>query len=267
MSTLVQAGEVRLNVVEQGAGPVLLWVHGFPLDATMWREQIEQFAGEYRVIAPDLRGFGGSQVVPGEASMAAMADDLAALLVALAVEEPVTFCGLSMGGYIAWQFWRRHPQLVLCDTRAVGDTAEVARGRQMMARQVESEGASALAGVAEGMLPKLFGEATRRERPELVEQTREVILSTAPAGVAAAQRGMAAREEVTGWLGEIRVPALVVVGEDDGISPPEEMRQIAEALPDARFELIADAGHMAPLEQPQAFNRALGAFLAEGRAN
>ena len=263
----VKAGDVELNTLDRGEGHVLLLVHGFPLDHTMWRSQIEHFAGQYWVIAPDLRGFGQSEVVAGTAHMEAIADDLAALLEALAVEGPVTLAGLSMGGYVAWQFWRKYPtrlaRLVLCDTRAIADAPEVARGRQMMAQKVESEGAASLAEVADGLLPKMFAKSTASEQPEIMEETRQVLLGTPPAGVAAAQRGMAARPDVSEWLGEIDLPTLVLVGEDDAISPPEEMRGIAQALPNARYEMLAGAGHMSPLEQPAAFNAVLQSFLEE----
>ena len=263
----VTAGQLEMNVRQEGQGPPLFFVHGFPLDHTMWQGQIEYFAREWRVVAPDLRGFGGSEATAGEAGMDQMADDLAALADRLGIAEPITLCGLSMGGYVAWQFWRRHRQrlarLVVADTRSVGDTAEVARGRLMMAQRVETEGKSALVEVAEMMLPKLFCEATWRERPELVEQTREVILATPPAGMAAAQRGMAARPDVGDWLAEMALPVLVVAGAEDAISPPEEMRGIAESLPSARFHVVPSAGHMAPLEQPADFNAALESFLHE----
>jgi pimeloyl-ACP methyl ester carboxylesterase len=259
----VRCGDVDLAVLDEGKGDPLLLVHGFPLDHTMWARQIAEFTSTHRVIAPDLRGFGRSGVMSGTATMEQMADDLAALLDGLAVPGTVTLCGLSMGGYVAWQFWKRHAarlgRLVLCDTRAVADTPDAAAGRLKTAEKVTTEGSRVVAGA---MLPKLFAAGTAAKQPELVAAVERTMRAASPAGIAAALRGMAARPDVTAWLPQIDVPALVAVGEEDQISPPDEMRAIAAALPAARFVLIADAGHMAPLENPTAFNAALREFLA-----
>ena len=260
---LISIGDISLNVLERGRGKPLVLVHGFPLDQTMWQRQIDDLAGDCRVIAPDLRGFGASGVTLGTVTMARMADDLAAMLDGLGVREPVAFCGLSMGGYVGWQFALRHrsraARLILCDTRAVADSPEAAAGRLKTAERVVAEGASV---VAEAMLGKHFAPATLEQQPDLVEATRQVMLRTAPEGIAAALRGMAERPDVSGHLAEFDVPALVICGEHDAISPASEMRGIAERLPQAQFMEIKDAGHMAPLERPVAVNAALREFLA-----
>ena len=182
----------------------------------------------------------------------------------LRVTDPVVLAGLSMGGYVAWQFWRRHPQrlraLVLCDTRALADSEAVARGRLQTAEKVLLQGPSV---VAEPMLEKLFAPATRTDRPEMVDATRRVILGTSPHGIAAALRGMAQRPDVSPWLPEIRVPALLVCGEFDGISPPAEMRTIAASMPSAEYVEIAGAGHMSPVERPAAFAEAFGNWVRD----
>ncbi len=259
----LRVGEVELFVAQRGRGRPLLLVHGFPLDHTMWQPQLEHLSDRYRVVAPDLRGFGRSQVVAGTATMPQLADDLALLLDALEIDEPVTLCGLSMGGYIAWQFWLRHAdrldRLVLCDTRAMADPPDVAQGRVESARRVLEEGTSEF---VEGLLGKLFAEATLRDQPAVVAATQEVMRAASPVGVAAALRGMAERPDMTGRLGEIRIPTLVVCGQHDVISPPAEMQQIAAALPRATMLEVPDAGHMAPLEQPQQVNQAIRQFLS-----
>jgi 3-oxoadipate enol-lactonase len=259
---LVKAQEVQFNMVNRGRGVPLVLVHGYPLDHSMWQGQIDGLSDICRVIAPDLRGFGASDVTPGTVTMEQMADDVAGVLDAMHIEEPIVFCGLSMGGYVAWQFALRHRQrlakLILCDTRAVADSPEAAAGRLKTAERVLAEGAGV---AAEALLPKLFAPATYNEQPQIVESTRQVILRTKPAGIAAALRGMAQRPDVTSRLSEINVPALVICGEHDGISPPAEMRQIAERLPNARFLEIAGAGHMAPLERPDVVNAAIRDFL------
>lgn len=258
----IDIGDIQLAVHDKGSGPPLVFLHGFPLDHTMWMPHLERLADRWRVIAPDLRGFGQSDVTEGVVGMEMFADDVARLLDALDVSEPIVLAGLSMGGYIAWQFWRRHSarlaRLVLCDTRAACDTEEVARGRLQTAERALVQGAGV---IATPMVERLFAPVTLTERPELPAAIRKVILETSPLGIAAALRGMAQRPDVTSWLPEIKTPALVVCGEQDGISPPAEMRSIAAALPEGTYVEIAGAGHMAPLEQPAAFAEALDQWL------
>lgn len=258
----IRAGNVELSVIDRGQGLPILLAHGFPLDHTMWQGQIDELSKTHRVIAPDLRGFGASQVISGTTTMEQFADDLAALLDALQITQPIVFCGLSMGGYVAWQFWRRHAArlkgLVLCDTKSKADTSEAAAGRMKMVDHVLRAGAEV---VAEAMPAKLFAPATYEKSPQVVARIKETIGRTAPEGIAAALRGMAVRPDMSGELRYIKVPALVVVGQHDSISPVEEMRDIANALPDSHFVVIPDAGHMAPLEEPARFNEALQAYL------
>jgi 3-oxoadipate enol-lactonase len=255
-----------LAYLDRGQGLPILLVHGFPLDHTMWDPQIEALSERYRVIAPDLRGFGQSPL--GEVdqscgvSMEQYADDLAELLDALRIIEPTVVIGLSMGGYIAWQFVRKYPQrlraLVQLDTRAAADNDEARAGRIKMAENVAEWGA---ARVAEMMGPRLFSPRAFEDRPELVAAVRRVVESTSPAAVAAAQRGMAARPDVTSLLPTIRIPTLVIVGDQDVISPPPEMHSIAAAIPGAEFVVVPNSGHMTTLEQPEAVNQALQKFL------
>jgi len=263
MKTLSVNG-TELATIDQGTGTPLVLVHGFPLDHTMWDAQVQALSEQYRVIAPDLRGFGQSGVTEGKVTMEQFADDVASLLDALEVEEPVVFCGLSMGGYVAWQFWRKYTErvraLVLCDTRAVADAPEAAAGRLETADRVLREGPAPL---VDTMTPKLFAKATFENSPQIVESARRVMLSSSREGIAAAARGMAERPDVASLLADITCPTLVLVGELDVISPPAEMRAIAEAIPRARFVPIAGAGHMAPLENPAEVNAAMLAFLAE----
>jgi 3-oxoadipate enol-lactonase len=258
----VRAGGAELHVVERGAGKPILLIHGFPLDHSMWNPQIERLAERARVIAPDLRGFGGSRSAGGAASIEQMADDLDALLTALAIDEPVVLCGLSMGGYVAFQFWRKHGSrlrgLILCDTRSVADTPEGAQARSKQAKTVLSEGSASLAAA---MLPKLFAPSTFENQPNLVEEQRQVILNGDRVGIAAALRAMAARPDVGDYLPRIAIPALVIVGQHDAISPPDEMRSLAQAMPRAQFVMLPDCGHMSPLENPQAFHRAVETYL------
>lgn len=255
-----------LAFADVGTGPVLLLLHGFPLDNTLWKEQMPVLSRTHRVIAPDLRGFGSSPLPeppPDRWTMADHAEDMVQLLDALEISEPVQVCGLSMGGYVALDLWKRHTQrvarLLLVHTRAIADTDAVRAVRREQASQVRQQGTGF---IAEGMMPKLLHPETPRQQPAVASFTRAMMARAKPAGVIAALSGMAARPDMTAELAHIRVPTLVLVGEADAISSPEEMKGIADAIPGSRFVQIPKAGHLSPLEQPAAFNAALAEFLA-----
>lgn len=263
MSSLdVTLSSGALRVLTAGSGRTLLFVHGFPLDGRMWSRQATTFAATHRVLVPDLRGFGGSSAVSNDETltMDRLADDLAELLERLEIADPVTLVGLSMGGYIAWEFFRRHRTrlagLVLCDTRAATDAPEARENRFKVAQMVLERGMSPL---AESMGTKLFGPDVA---PDVRRRVQDMLEQASPAGTAAASRGMAERADATGWLSSIDVPTLVVCGEFDAISPPAEMRAIADGIPNARYERIPSAGHMSPMENGAVFDRVLGEFLA-----
>lgn len=254
--------ENRLAFVDQGQGPAVLLVHGFPLDHAMWQGQVDLLSSRYRVIVPDLRGFGASGVTAGTVTMREMADDLVGLLDALQISAPVALGGLSMGGYIAFQLLHDHPErvrgLMLCDTRAPADTAAGIAGRRETADRLLREG---VAFLADAMLAKVLSPATFRDQPELVAVVRRMILRQSPVGLAAASRGMAERSDASGWLTHIDCPTLVVVGQDDAVSLPAEMASMAGAIPGTTLVEIAAAGHLSPLEQPAAVGRAMQQFL------
>ena len=260
----VELPEITLNVYDEGDGEVILFVHAFPLDHTIWQPQLEAFSDSHRVIAPDLRGFGLSEATSGTVGMDRFADDLAALLDALWATERVTLCGLSMGGYIAWQFWKLHPhrlrRLILCDTKALPDNEETKKTRADVADRILKEGPGFL---ATDVTPRLVSKETQQNRPEVVASLQDVIQRSQPEGVAAALRGMAARPDATDWLPMIEVPTLLISGTDDLISPPREMNAIAEKMPNAKFVEIPNAGHMTTVENPEAVNAAIRQFLAE----
>jgi pimeloyl-ACP methyl ester carboxylesterase len=246
-----------------GAGTPLVLLHAFPLDGRMWAPQVEALAGTYQVIVPDLRGFGAArdQAVE-EAGMALLADDVARLLDDRGLDR-VVLGGLSLGGYVALALMTRHPDrvsgLVLLDTKATADGDQARDDRLKMADRVLAEG---IDFVPEVMLPKLLGETTREHRPEVVEKVTALIREQAPEAIAGAQRGMAARPATTDVLTTISVPTLVVTGEEDAVTGPEIGRELAAAIPDARFLLVEEAGHLVNLEQPEIVNEALLDFLA-----
>jgi 3-oxoadipate enol-lactonase len=245
-----------------GRGRAVLLFHAFPLGRFMWDAQVEALAANFCVVRFDARGFGGSSLGEGPLTMERIADDGAALLDHLGIDEAVVG-GCSMGGYAALAFVRRHPQrllgLVLQDTRAGADTAEAKANRAVLAAKVLAEGSGA---AVEAFLPKLLGETTRREQPDLVARVGEHILAAAPEGIANALHGLAARADSRETLPTIAVPALVLVGAEDVLTPPSEAALLSAAIPRARLDVIPEAGHLANLESPAAVNAALQAFLA-----
>jgi 3-oxoadipate enol-lactonase len=258
----------QLAYIDRGAGQPVLLIHGFPLDHTMWDAQIDALSEHSLVIAPDLRGFGQSPLGGADPergiSMDRYADDLAELLDAItpAIQEPIVVVGFSMGGYIAWQFVRKYPErvraLVQCDTRAAADSDEARAGRLKMAEKVAEWGS---ARIAEMMGPKLIAPRSFETKPEVVAAVRAVVERTSPAGIAAAQLGMAARPDMIDFLPQIKVPTLVVVGAEDAISPPTEMQSVAEKIPNAKFVIIPESGHMTTMENPTAVSGALLRFV------
>jgi pimeloyl-ACP methyl ester carboxylesterase len=257
--------ETSLAFVDHGEGPVLLLVHGFPLDHTMWQFQIDELSDAFRVIAVDLPGFGGSEPLDSsesDTSIRDYADALNSLLDQLGIDEPITFCGLSMGGYIGWQFLQHHRNrvsaLIACDTRAAADDEKTARGRRLMAAHIATDGS---ASIAPGMASKICGATTAERQPEIIQWSVDTISATDPQSIATGQLAMADRPDATEWLTQIDVPALLIVGQEDQITPPAEMRAMADRIPGSKFVEIPHAGHLTPMENSVAFNEAVRAFL------
>lgn len=255
----------HLHTIVRGHGPPILLVHGFPLDSSIWSGQIDGLADKYRVIAPDLRGFGRNEPVTAEAiTMDEFADDLNDLLDSLDVEGPVCYCGLSMGGYIGFRFIEKYGErlssLILCDTRPGADSEEGKTNRRQLAEKVLRSGAET---AVEAMLPKLVSQKTNAERPDVLEQLRGTIQTTDPRSIAAALHGMARRPDSTPLLSKIAVPTLVLCGAEDTLTPPDVMRDMAAKIPNAEYVEIPETGHMAPMEDPAAVNAVIRRFLAQ----
>jgi len=249
-----------LHYLDVGHGPsTVVLLHAFPLHGGMWAGQVEALSKHHRVVVPDYRGLGKSSPAPAVAELALLAEDVRLLLGHLRIER-AGVAGLSMGGYLAFELFRQAPGLfrglALCDTKAGADTAEGAAGREAFAKSTLEHG---LAWVADQMTPKLLKP---NPDPAVVKVVRHLIGDGTPAGVAAAQRGMARRPDSTATLAAIRCPTLVVVGEEDGLTPPAEAEKLAAGVKGATLVRIAGAGHLPCLESPAAFTGALEAFFA-----
>jgi pimeloyl-ACP methyl ester carboxylesterase len=243
------------------AAPLLL-VHGFPLDRTLWTTQVQGLADVARVIAPDLRGFGESGLPSGAVTMDTYADDLRGLLDALSIKNAVV-CGLSMGGYIAFAFYRRNAHrvrgLILADTKAGPDSPEGRQGRDANIALARAQGAGA---VGEKMMPKMITPKTATERADIANAARAVMARQSVAAVVSALEAMRDRPDSTPMLAQITVPTLVITGADDLLIPAKEAETMRAAIRGARRVTIPGAAHLANFEQPDAFNAAVREFLA-----
>ena len=241
---------------------VLVWLHAFPLSAEMWRPQLERPPDGWRVIAPDLAGFGGSADHVGQPGIDDFAQDLDELIDAAGIRNFV-LGGLSMGGYAAFAYLRHKPArvrgIVLADTKSGADTPAARDGRQKMLDLVAARG---VAGVADEMVPKLLGGSTQRANKDLVLRVRRLIEANTADGVSRAIQRLRDRPDSSPMLPRLTVPALIVVGEEDGITPVADARAMANAIADATLTIVSRAGHLTNLENADAFDAALKSWLA-----
>ena len=237
-------------------------LHAFPFDGRMWGPQVTALQGSRTLLVPDLLGFGSTPLPKGPVGLERQADGVVAYMDAVRLGR-AAFCGLSMGGYIALALAERHPDrvaaLILADTRATADAEPVRLNRTATAARVMREGVT---GLAEEMIPKLLGEATRRDRPEVEGLVRKVMTSQRPETVAAALLAMRDRPERTEVLRAFDGPVLVVVGEEDVMTPPDEARSMVELCSDGRLAVVPGASHLANLDAPEAFSGLVREFLA-----
>lgn len=244
---------------DEGNGTPILLMHAFPLDRRMFAPQQAPLAESIRFIAFDVPGAGES--APGVVSIDGIADIAAALLDHLGVNKAVVG-GVSMGGYAAFAFARRHPErlrgLILANTRAVADTGDGKAARKAMAAVAMERGA---AEIANRMIARLLGETTLRERPAVVSNVRAMIQSTPPETIAMLLDALANRADSTPTLGAIGVPTLAIAGEEDSLAPPAETAGWAAEIRDARLVCIERAGHLACMEDPAAFNGIVRDFV------
>lgn len=250
---------VQYHYIDAGEGQPLLFVHGFPLSSAAWKKQIKPFQSSYRVIAPDLRGFGDSEASSGAVPMTQYAEDLYVLLNELNA-GPTVVVAHSMGGYVALAFARKFPEmvrgLVLVNTKAGADTPEAAAGRRKSAEQVNADGPKS---VVDGMLAKFFSPSNKDSA--LVNEVLDIMGAAKAPGVAGALLGMAERPDSTGFLPQIAAPTLVIAGDDDQVIPPAESKQLADGIRGAKLQTVPQAGHLVAMEKADEFNRILKDWL------
>lgn len=249
-----------------GSGLPVLILHAFPLNGRMWERQMESFRDRVRLVIPDLPGFGLSAPLRGEDSLDAVARRLLERLDALEIDRFVAV-GASMGGYLAFRMLdlapRRFLGLMLADTRAGADSPEQRAARHRLAAEVEAGGVDV---AVDELVPRLLGETTLRTHPSRIDLVRALARESSPAGVAAALRAMAARPDSSSLLPSLTCPVVCVVGDEDRITPPAVVREMAVRIPRALTIVIPGAGHLPSLEAPDEFDRALESLLgAVGR--
>ncbi|HUF28496.1 MAG TPA: alpha/beta fold hydrolase [Gemmatimonadaceae bacterium] len=257
---IVPGNGIQIAYDDVGTGMPVLFLHPFPLDRSYWAPQLAALVTRCRCIAPDSRGFGDTAATPPY-SMDRYAADAVALLDRLEIDRAVV-AGLSIGGYVAFALWRNHPEriraLVLADTRAGADGDEAREKRRALIALARDRGTAA---VADAQLPGLVGKRTREKQPDVIEALRHSIERASVAGITGALEAMMARPDSTPTLATITVPTLIVVGEDDALTPPKEARAMHESIPRSRLEILAGAGHASSFERAAAFNHVLGEFL------
>ena len=257
---LVRSSDIDISYEVLGQGPDLVLLHPFPAHHGVWMPVAEQLASKYRVILPDLRGHGASGVGEGAATMEKHAEDLARVLADAQVGKAI-FAGESIGGYILFEFWRRHRDrvkaLILANTKATVDTADARKARLQSAEDVMKKGVEAF---IDTMLPKLLGETTRFNRPDVAAAAKAMMMKITAAGVAAVQRGMAERPDSMSTLGMIDVPTLIISAGEDSI-PQSEAELMKQHIRGAALRVIAKAGHYAVFERPEEALRLIRPFL------
>lgn len=253
-----------IHYAEQGrdkAGTLLL-LHGFPLHSGMWEAQLDALSTSWRVIAADFRGFGRSGET-GPFTIEQLADDTHTLIGQLKLDK-IVLAGLSMGGYVALAYAKKYAQslrgLIMLDTKAEADSPEGKANRDRMIAIVNEKGSKP---IADAMLGKLIPEETARNRPHLARTLRDMMESTRPQTISHALAAMRDRPDQTDMLGDIAVPTLVGVGDQDAITPPEVARAMHEKIPGSHLRIFTGSGHMSPMEQPSQVNAAIAEFLAK----
>jgi pimeloyl-ACP methyl ester carboxylesterase len=257
----ITSGDAQIFYEDMEQGPAVVLIHAFPANHTMWLPAAEMLSTHYRLILPDVRGHGDSEPGEGPATMEKHAADLGRVCDDADVKRAV-FAGISIGGYILFEFWRRHRDrvraLILCDTKAQADNEEARKTRLQSAENVLESGPEPF---LESMIPRLLGMTTQTTRPDLVEQTRGMLRRMSAKGIAAVQRGMAARPDSVETLKTINVPTLILVGEEDILTTAVDAELMQKHIPGSQLRVIPKGGHYTPFERHEAAAHEMRRFL------
>lgn len=254
-----------LNIAYQDSGnesTPIIFLHGFPFDKSAWNPQLEAIGSNYRMINYDLRGFGNSEADAEAFSMDLFADDLVHFMDALDISSAIV-CGLSMGGYIILNAIDRYPErfkaLILCDTQCIADTPE---GAEKRFKTIDSINSNGLTEFTEGFLKNIFYEETFNRKPEIVDQIRNIILSTKVSTVTSTLKALAGRRETCSILNKIKIPTLIICGKEDKITPPDRAQFLHENIKDSELHIIDNAGHLSNMEEDRIFSERVLNFLS-----
>ena len=241
----------------------IIYIHGFPYDHTMWKEQIDVLSKKYFCVTYDIRGLGDSPAGDGQYTMESFVDDLESILQQLKLDKPV-LCGLSMGGYISFRALERMEEkfsaIVLCDTRSEADNNEGKLKRAAAIKRINTEG---LAPFAKDFITNCFGDDYKKNSKEEFEKQIAKSSSFNPAGVKGCLLAMLGRNDTTDYLSKIKIPALAICGENDVLTSPTVMKLLAEKISGVEFVIIKNCGHMSPIEKPKEVTEAIKNFLGK----
>ncbi len=258
----LEVNNFSMDYEDTGMGIPLVLIHGYPLTRDLWEPQIRSLESVARVVAPSLRGHGGSDPIPGPYTVDMLADDVHSLLDNIGLKIPVILGGLSMGGYVAFAYYRKYPEqvagLILAATRAGADSAEGKASREKAIQLAYQQGTPA---IASSMLPKLLAPATYKTKPGLVNQVRDMMEDVSVEGIIGDQQGMIERPDSTPTLSQIDKPTLILHGEDDQLVPVSEAKTMRNLIKDSKLQVLPTAGHLLNLEQPDLFNQAVHDFI------
>jgi 3-oxoadipate enol-lactonase len=263
----ITSGDADIFYEVLGSGPPVVLLHPFPANHELWKPAVQVVLSCYRVILPDLRGHGDSAAGEGPATMEKHAADIARVLEHEEVGR-AAFVGASIGGYVLFEFWRKHRErveaLMLLNTKAQADTSEARAGRLQAAADVMERGTEPF---FENMIPKLIGKTTRDARPDLVDGALRMMRKMSPAGVASVQRGMAERPDSVETLKTIDVPTVLVTGDEDSLTSAPEAELMRQNIAGSQLRVVAKAGHYSPWEQPEEVGKLLRQFLDRVRGS
>ncbi|NCT13902.1 MAG: alpha/beta fold hydrolase [Flavobacteriales bacterium] len=259
----IPVNDINVSYNDEGPkkAPVIIFIHGFPLNKSMWDKQSEKLKDSYRVIAYDIRGHGDTDLGAIDFSIDLFAQDLIDFMDALKIEKTM-LCGLSMGGYIALNAIDKHPNrfsaLILSDTNCTADSSEAKENRMKTIEGIKENGVKKL---ADGLIPKLFAPESFKTYSEGIAVVKELIVKTPKQSLYNSLHAMANRKETCSKLPEIKIPVLIIVGKEDKITPPEAANAMHEKIKDSSLQIIPNAGHLSNLENQEDFNNQLKKFI------